>query len=367
MERALLTPREIMRALPSLALFLVALFLVALPAGARAQTITAMIQPFGGRTGSPVQLADVSGGRPISRQECESDTTIPVQLTNVPVMAGGVMYTVVDVFSALSSTASVMCEAPANRTSTGSSAPPCTHVNGVAATIDSRSTFTMNLSPRLLFTTSATTNPCASGTATTRVFYLFPATGENDISTPFTNFTTLTITLDPEPPGAPQVGGPAAGDASIDVTFETPTAQLYEARLYVDRAGCPDGTTPSSSVLVAGSAPSGTPVATNQSATPSAIETSGAALGLDYDQSAAVAVTFVDRARNESVLSNVVCVSRVQVPGFWDSYCAERGLSVEACRQRYGSCATSTGRSSAALPIAGLGLALLALMRRRAR
>jgi MYXO-CTERM domain-containing protein len=70
-------------------------------------------------------------------------------------------------------------------------------------------------------------------------------------------------------------------------------------------------------------------------------------------------------ARNESVLSNVVCIERVQVQGFWDAYCAERGMAdVEACRANY-SCSIEAGGGSAPACGWAVGLAALAAVARR--
>ena len=67
-----------------------------------------------------------------------------------------------------------------------------------------------------------------------------------------------------------------------------------------------------------------------------------------------MAVVVFDTARNESVLSNVACLERVPVEGFWDDYCRQEMLSDEECRTRYSGCAALPG-----MPLRDGGLALV--------
>jgi MYXO-CTERM domain-containing protein len=93
---------------------------------------------------------------------------------------------------------------------------------------------------------------------------------------------------------------------------------------------------------------------------PSTVNVDVSALPLDTGVS--VAVILVDRAHNESGISNTVCASHVNVGGFWERFCAERGFTddeagIAACRAQYQSCSCRTvghgGRT-------GMGLFLLA-------
>jgi MYXO-CTERM domain-containing protein len=151
------------------------------------------------------------------------------------------------------------------------------------------------------------------------------------------------------------------------IAVENPTTEMLAGAVaYVDLSGCAGGT-PSSTTLIAGQpAPTSGGFVTEGG---SSVTINGEAAGIALPGWAAVAVTTIDRARNESVLSNVVCVQRVAVRGFWDDYCAEHGLAPEDCRENY-SCAVSapgSDRRAAGGALALLGLTAIALVLRRRR
>lgn len=347
-EHRLLGPRARMRA--SVSVLVAALVIAALPASARAQ-MTGQVQAFGDRA-TPVVLTDTSGGRPINAEECAS-IAIPVLLRNIPSTAGtpSSATTHIDVWHA---STSATCQNVEMRVSMSGGMPVCTHALAVA--IDNRGEQTVSIPASAVF-------DCAAASVQSRRVFLFASPGDTNISVTYQSgqWFQLDVTYDPVAPEAPVLDGPiAAGDTSITVTFDAPSGPVYGATLYVDPAGCPGGM-PGSSLLTAGARPPASGVRTVEEvgASPTAIAVSGADIGLDYGEYAAVAATFTDRARNESVLSNVVCVQRVRVRGFWDEFCAERMLDDESCRARYGGCAVTPGTTSA--PAASALVLLLAV------
>jgi hypothetical protein len=158
-----------------------------------------------------------------------------------------------------------------------------------------------------------------------------------------TNYFSFSIGLDFVAPDAPMVSD-AAGDRQIGLAWTNSTTEtLTGANVYVDTSVDCMGT---STTLVEGMAVPATlePTATVSGSSPTSRVLDGQTLGLAIGESALVAVTVLDTARNESVFSNVACIERVTVAGFWDAYCAEHGLTLEECRQRYSGCAALPGR-----------------------
>ncbi|MCS6799819.1 MAG: MXAN_2562 family outer membrane beta-barrel protein, partial [Myxococcota bacterium] len=147
-----------------------------------------------------------------------------------------------------------------------------------------------------------------------------------------------------------------SGDSAIPLDWDAPAGEVDEYRIYVAPGDCPG------SMLTPGGRPPGRPAHTVSGSTTSA-SLSGAALGLPVGGSAAVAVTAVDDAGNESALSNVACLRRVQTDGFCARHVAMGG--------RCESCAVSApgaGSGSGQGAWIALGLAALVLVPwRRAR
>lgn len=332
------------------------------PAAARAQSIMIQPQPFGGRD-APVLLSGTTG-YPISGQECTSNVGIPLQLTNVPYSMTQMRF--LSVWRGTPTSAA--CQTSTNRRSTGTTAPPCTFVTSYEIT---STIMSIELPAMTAFGTC--------GTATTQEFWFLavPAAMDNTTDLPSADgltYGSLQIGLDPTPPGAPTGLEPSAGDTQIGLAWDNPSGveSLSGANVYVDPAGCDASGNPiAGGALSAGGAPpSGiTPITVDGTAVRSAT-IDGSSIGLEYGEYAAVAVSIVDRAHNESNLSNVVCVQRVQVRGFWDAYCAERGMDVSTCTATYG-CSAIPGAPGGRGALGAVGLviaaALAAARRRRSR
>ncbi len=327
-----------------------------IPGAAHAQ-IRITPQSFGGRT-SPVVLYGNSG-QPISAAECVANVGIPLEITGLPA-TGGVL-TVLDIWRGPSGSGN--CNQATNRQTMTGSTPICTHIQSVAITSTIQS---LSLPAETAFGAAA----CTSSVSTPYDFYFLAVATAQDNSTEVstTNAGSVTVAIDPVAPGAP-VLMESAGDTVITVGWSNPdaTEALYGAHVYVDLSGCDATGTPVTGgpLMAGGTAPTSVTPSTFQGQTIESATLDPAALGLAYGDFAAVGVTILDRARNESVLSNVVCIERVQVQGFWDAYCAERGMAdVEACRANY-SCSIEAGGGSASACGWAVGLAALAAVARR--
>lgn len=320
------------------------------PSLAQAQ-MTATYLEYGSRGAPGTNSSTYFINWPVSADECTANDPIEVQLQNAPFITG-TTYTMALWLASAGGTSPTACNLGMNRSGT---TPPCTRVT----TFDQPTLTAVNqviaIPPQVFFGTDCS----ATGDL---VFFLMAMSSPTDISSdvPATNFVTLRIMLDRTPPDAPTVAD-AAGDENVTVSWTNPTDTntLYAANIYVDRTGTcgsGDGGTGSSVLVEDGTPPASiTPVTiTGGSPTSGAVNLSF----LDYGESVPVAVTLVDLARNESVLSNVACLTRVQVEGFWDAYCRENGYpdTVDgraACRAAYDGCSASPGRGN------GSALALL--------
>jgi hypothetical protein len=274
---------------------------------------------------------------PVSLSECTANTPIEVQLQNAPLVVGTAL-TFALWRSSGGGTSPTQCQTGANRSGAN---PPCTRVETFAQPMLTAVNQLVSIPPQVFFDADCS----RSGDL---VFFLMAMSSPTDIASdvPASNFVTLRVVLDREPPGAPTVSS-GAGDASTTVSWTNPsdTGTLYGARVYVDTSGtcgAGDGGAADSTLRPGGPAPS-TATVTVTGGSPTSASVDLGALGLDYGESVPVAVSLVDLARNESVLSNVACLTRVQVEGFWSGYCRENGLSEAECQARYGGCSAAAG------------------------
>jgi hypothetical protein len=336
--------------------------LVALVVSPAHAQITYTFQTYGDRGPPASGATNYLVTWPISQAECVANAPITMVLTNAPYDATGMTRRVWDLWQGGTGTAGADCQTAANRrTVAGGTSAPCTERTAWAGGEITSTMPTLSFRPQELFPQG-----CTGATQGTYVFYVLAVSARGDVTTdiPATQYFTFVVALDFVAPEAPVVDD-AAGDRQIQVGWENRTTEtLSGARIYVDTSASCDGST----LLVAGSRP---PAALSPSAqvggsAPTTITVDGQALGLAIGESAPFAVTVIDLARNESVLSNVACLERVPVAGFWDAYCNERGLSATECRQRYSGCAAMPGRGGerAVWVVFGL-LALAAAARRR--
>lgn len=316
------------------------------PARASAQ-IMYTIQEFGDRQ-APVELYGTNG-RPLSEAECTANVDIPIDIVNAPYDIGTTQ--VISIWRGAPTSAA--CQTATNRRNTGTGEPPCTFVTSIPLTAAMQS---IELGVQDAFE--------SCGTATELEFWFLVVNSAMDTSTdvPVTNYFTLRAALDPTPPAAPTELMSTPGDAQIQISWTNPEGlePLEKARIYYDSMGCDAAGEVTSTTLVGGAAaPSGTPAIDVDGQAVRTATVSGEQLGIDYDAYAAVAVALVDRAGNESVLSEPICVQRVQVSGFWDAYCSERGMDVDTCSETYGC---GVGRPGARGSAAAFWVAMLAMI-----
>lgn len=341
---------------------LAALLAAAWPTAAHAQ-ITYTFQTYGDR-GTPTSgAANYLVSWPLSLAECEADEPISMVVTGAPFDGTGMTRLEWDLWQGGTGTAGANCQTATNRRATGGSAALCTHRSAWSGGGQVTTTMpTLTFRPQELFP-----DGCADTASGTYVFYVMavsaPGDTTSDVAT--TNFYAFNVALDFEPPTAPMLED-AAGDRQIVVEWTNDTSEtLSGARVYVDTsASCG-----ASTLLVAGAAAPATltPVALVSGSAPTSATVDGSGLGLMVGESAPMAVTVLDTARNESVLSNVGCIERVPVEGFWDAYCREQMLTTEQCNERYSGCSALPGErrhGAAWLVLVALGLASVRLRRK---
>ncbi len=291
---------------------------------------------------------------PLSLAECEANEPIQMVITNAPYDATGVTRLEWDLWQGGTGTAGANCQTATNRRAT-TSAAVCAHRSAWSGGQITTTMPTLSFRPQELFPDGC--NGTAQGTY---VFYVLAVSAPGDTTTdvPANHYFAFNVALDFEAPEAPTLED-AAGDRQIAVEWSNnATETLAGAHVWVDTSAACGAST----LLVEGQpVPSSlTAKATVSGSAPTTADIDGADLGLAVGESAPMAVTVYDTARNESVLSNVACIERVPVEGFWDGYCREHMLSTDECRQRYSGCSASPGlpdqRQLAFLALAALGL-----------
>ena len=354
-----LVPALTVPALTVLGLTVLGLTTLAAPAAAQT-TMSVQVETlaFNGRQSGTTLAGE--GAEPIGAAECGGMAAegVRLRLSNFTLPGSGSR--VVDIWRGATGAA---CQTPTNRMATTTTDPACRHVDGI----------TITTSPADIEIAAATLfgDACEGSTEQTFRFWFLLSDSEQNRTDTMLPFGALDATVDLAPPAAPTDVVTTPGDANIQVSWTNPSGAtlLRGAAVYVDTAGCADGT-PSSSVLMAGVAPPprGARRIEREGQAITSAQLSGAELGLELGEFAAVAVVLIDRAHNESVLSEVACVQRVQVSGFWDAYCAERGMDVATCSDSFGCAVTSPGaRTGGAAALWIAVFAAVGVVMRRAR
>ena len=173
---------------------------------------------------------------------------------------------------------------------------------------------------------------CNNGNAELWAVVTDQADGSGDV--PDTDVASLTFAVDtdvPQPPAT--IAATGAGENQIRVTWGQPDpspGDLSRYRVYGEAGAC-DG----SSSLVAGAAAPGTGSSLFlQDESGREADINPAALGLDLDETAVIAVSTVDIAGNESTLSGLSCITRVETRGFCEALRAEGGTCKD-CSVRF--------------------------------
>jgi len=174
-------------------------------------------------------------------------------------------------------------------------------------------------------------------------------------------------------PDAPTSVKGGSGNTEISISWKAEAAQLRDFRLYGLAGACVNGE------YVGSASDGGTDdnddagtdnesggwivVKSGIPGTAMSDSVSGSALGLDYDEEGAVAVSARDLAGNEGELSEPACVKRVRTEGFCSAQEAGGG-KCKSCSVRAVGATTASG--PVAWVVAGLALMLGARRRRRA-
>jgi MYXO-CTERM domain-containing protein len=333
-------------------------------AAAQATQISAdlAVESITGRDGNA--LTDLVNN-PIGTEECNAgaDFVISMRLQNIPTDKS-----LLDFWRA---SAGTDCSQPSNRDMTSGGTPPCTHLNVDAdTTTGGASIKTISTSLANLFDT-ANEEPenqvCTADGSEDGKYNIYilavnaAATNEAAGKAWFIN-----ATLDTQAPAAPLGTSGGSGDTEISVSWDNSGENLKEQRVYYLKGGCSGGVyggatgdgSADASDNDGGTAGDWTK-AKDVSASSTQTTLTGSSIGLAYGDEAAVAVSAIDLAGNESPLSTPACIQRVSTDGFCDKHVAEGGK----CE----SCAVRAPTRDGGLPwmVAALALGLARVVRRR--
>ncbi len=312
---------------------------LALPASALAQEINTAVVSLGDRVEGEFGLAQLAltTANPIGSAECNDTTMIRFRFTGVDQMR-----------STLYFYRGANCNDPMIRTSTTTTS--CEELTPTIA-IGAQTTVEADVPISGLV-------DCARGGSGVSTIWVLALNQNTDTVTAAGQQDSFALAYDLDPPTAPTDVATTGGEANGTVRWGGGQAG-FSYEVFVDTAGCAGGT-PSSTVLVAGMAPPDgtTPVATGTS-TSAQVSLSSVAT----NEYVAVAVRSIDRGGNPSVLSQVVCMQKVDVVTWWETYCMQSPQPEECAGS---GCAVRPARARGAWLLVPLLLASIVLVRRRA-
>lgn len=337
-----------------------ALFAWSLPAAASAQ-ITYTYGTYGEREAPASGATNYLVTWPISRAECEANAPITLNVNNAPFVSGTRL--VWALWQGGTGTAGANCQTATSRRPTSGTTTAACRLSSWSGSEITTTMPVITVRPQELFPQG-----CSATGDGTYVFYALGVSARVDDTTDIipAHYFSFSVAIDFTAPTAPTANN-AAGDRQIQLSWTNSSAELLAgANVYIDdSASCDVGAT----TLVAGGAvPSSLEpiVPTLLGSSPTSRTLSGESLGLSIGGSVWVAVTVLDAARNESAFSNLVCVERVTVSGFWDAYCAENMLTEAECSARYSGCTASPGRRRFGVwGLVGVAASLIVMGRRK--
>lgn|GEM_PF-6085387 len=199
---------------------------------------------------------------------------------------------------------------------------------------------------------------CTVGADNTAVdVYILAATMMRtpEVITSSFKFSTRFDLVAPAPPTGLSAG---SGSTAVPVTWTRSSGTINGYRVYVGTdVTSGEGGACSAGGLVAGALPpAGATAIATTSASDGSADLNLVELGLEVGESVSVGVTARDTALNDGVLSEIVCVTRVETCG----YLCQRGGDVSTC-----SAALGTPRVAGGFGLALLSAALLFLARAR--
>ncbi|MGD8861060.1 MAG: hypothetical protein PVI30_13715 [Myxococcales bacterium] len=314
------------------------MLLVASPASVSAQNVDV----------APISVGDVQvppGTFYINADDCANGATVVFRLSNVPTDRP-----TIDIY----------------RGTSGSGCETETRVNQDTGTtcifLATRST---NNASMFDLEVTASDLMCNEGANEKPTLYFLPVNATMSADAVGQNYGIVEVEIDADPPAAPTGVSGGNGESSIPVSWNTSAGMLDGFAVYIDSSGGAgvDGGTCGSDVLIPGESVDSVPGSVRRKSIGegSASSTTLSASDIDGD-SAAVAVVAVDLAGNESVLSEVACVSVIPTDGFWDVYEQEDGAVDAGCP----CAAMGPVHAETAWPV-GLSVLALTLRRRRER
>jgi hypothetical protein len=191
-----------------------------------------------------------------------------------------------------------------------------------------------------------------------------PSTPNNPEEVTDNSSFRVKLEIDLNVPAAPTSLSTDNGESQVVVKWSGPSdveADMFKRyHVYYDPMPFPADEECASTALVAGQK---APDSDNyESLNVETLSTSPGTLGLeDNDTQVAVAVTAFDAARNESVLSEVVCVAKVETTGFYDACKADSDCKLDKCS------AAPWGKAAGALSVVVMIACSAAFVRRRRR
>ncbi len=257
--------------------------------------------------------------RPYNAAECASQGTVVTtyKLENVP---SGITFV-----DAWLGNATEDCSTADARQS--GDARQCTHLAADPDIQSLNGTVTLTLSEML----DPSNDSCESSPSQGEEWRLwFFATGSSETTGAVTadQYGLIEFTVDSAAPAAPAISGGTdlTGDTRVDVSWGTNSEVNTTYNTYVDTSV---GTCTDAGMYAPGDEAPATATRTNISGGGTAVDLESA--GLAIGQSALVYVARVDYAENTSVLSEAVCVTRIETVGFCDALSASGEECTNSC------------------------------------
>jgi hypothetical protein len=319
--------------------------------------LTAIVGPSGTR----IKAEDLNRG--INLLDCENPASSWVEFTLLP---GSQSVTAVDVWVGIGNET---CQTSNSRTPPTQTCRRITYMQIGTAVGSAPDPGTSTIAIGLDAIPSDETFPFCTSTSPSTLNFFFVAelenfTGESS-SLAADDWVTISVGVDAGPPDPPAVKSTEyGGDRQVTVEWERVSVgtETITYKVYIENDGCDPNA--ASGALVPGERPpldlpAGIIVKEAGQDTAS-YSISITEIGLELGESATVYVTSMDMARNESVLSEPICVTRVPTAGFCAAWEASEGTECPS------SCSTLATSASSVAWLSAL-LALLALITRRRR
>jgi len=289
----------------------------------------------------------------INKKHCDTNATLSFDILNLNTRTGA---TVVELWSG--QTGSQDCFAASGRTKpSGQNTTPCKQIGTPLQTFDKTK---QHFDIKVLDAFSTDGKTCELGKYTIYVVPLMtttPTTGVPSDGIGKSIYVNYYIKIQPLPAPLNVKGG--SGDTDVKVKWSAASGAdaktLYKIYYDADHSTmvtegatgpCP------STLLVAGQAPmDGVESVDKIAANEKSVDPSG--WDTDYQVAIPVAVTSIDAAGNESVLSNLACVVHTKTNGFWEKCDAN-------CKKGFDTCSASPWNTANGL-LSGLFVAVCGL------